>query len=150
MSGRETILRLTLSGPDRFPTATLSLPCGVAVPVRAEGTLPLPGGCVEAMVLASERLAHIPERLRRAQLRQARRLLRPGGTLAVAVGPEDDQYPRDELERAAWSCGFTAYVRYVAGRAVLTVPQREAPPEPLVSVLIPAYKPAYFAAALDS
>ncbi|MFO7609054.1 MAG: glycosyltransferase family 2 protein [Candidatus Krumholzibacteriia bacterium] len=150
MSGRETILRLTLSGPDRFPTATLSLPCGVAVPVRAEGTLPLPGGCVEAMVLAGERMAHIPERLRRAQLRQARNLLRPGGSLAVAVGPEDDQYPRDELERAAWSCGFAAYVRYVAGRAVLTVPQREAPPEPLVSVLIPAYKPTFFAAALDS
>lgn len=150
MSGRETVLRLVLAGPDRFPAATLSLPCGTAVPVRAEGALPVPGGCVQAMELAGERLAHVPERLRRAQLRQARRLLRPGGTLAVAVGPEDDQYPRDELERAAWSCGFTAYVRYVAGAAVLTVPRREAPPQPLVSVLIPAYKPTHFAAALDS
>ncbi|MBE0533578.1 MAG: glycosyltransferase [Rhodospirillales bacterium] len=150
MNRRDTVLRLTLAGPDRFPTVTLALPCGVAAAVRAEGALPLPGGCAEAMVLEGERLAHVPERLRRAQLRQARNLLRPGGTLAVAVGPEDDQYPRDALERAAWSCGFAAYVRYVAGRAVLTVPRREAPPEPLVSVLIPAYKPAHFAAALDS
>ncbi len=147
---RDVVLNLDLSGSDRFPRVTLSLPCGVAVTARPEGMLPAAGGCVGAMTLTGARLARVPEAMRRSQLRRARRLLRPGGMLTVAVGTEIHAYPREELERAAWSCGFAAAVRYVAGAAVLIVPEHPVEDMPLVSVLIPAYKPAHFAAALDS
>ncbi len=150
MSRADGILRLVVSGPDRFPRMTFHAPCGAAVTVDADGELPMPGGCVEGIILEGARLQHLPESVRRRLLRRARRLLRPEGTLSVMVGARDEQYPREDLEAAAWSCGFMAYVRYAAGTAVLTTPTRAAAPRPLVSVLIPAYKPAHFGEALGS
>ncbi len=150
MTRARTAVRMIVSGSDRLPTVTLAAPCGAAAAATADGELPVPGGCVEALVLEGARLRHAPESVRRCLLRRARRLLRPGGTLTVAVGPNADQYPRAMLEAAAWSCGFEAFVRYVAGAAVLTAPPRALPERPLVSILIPAYKDSHFAAALDS
>ena len=143
-------LRMVVSGNDAFPEVQMIAPCGVVVTGGSDGELPVPGGCLGGIELEGARLRHVPEAVRRRLLRRARRLLAPGGSLTVGVGPQPEQYPRDDLERAAWSCGFKAFVRYVAGGAVLSVPRRAAPKEPLVSVLIPAYKPRHFAAALAS
>ncbi|HPF71732.1 MAG TPA: glycosyltransferase family A protein, partial [Candidatus Krumholzibacteria bacterium] len=143
-------LRIHLGEPDALPRVTLLSPCGASSRSRHHDDAPVRGSCLEALVLEGPRLQHVEESARRSVLRRARRLLRPGGTLTVPVGPEHDQYPREALQDAAWSCGFDAYIRYVAGSAVLTRPRREAPAQPLVSVLIPAYKPAFLAQALAS
>lgn len=150
MSRSANTLRMVVSGNDAFPEVQMIAPCGVVVAGGSEGELPVPGGCLGGIALEGARLRHVPEAVRRRLLRRARHLLRPGGSLSVGVGPQPDQYPREDLERAAWSCGFEAFVRYVAGGAVLSVPERVAPKAPLVSVLIPAYKPRHFAAALAS
>ncbi len=150
MSRHTNTLRMIVSGHDALPEVQLIAPCGVVVSGGSEVELPVPGGCLGGIELEGARLRHVPEAVRRRLLRRARRLLLPGGSLTVGVGPQSDQYPRDDLEHAAWSCGFEAYVRYVAGGAVLSVPRRAAPRAPLVSVLIPAYKPRHFAAALAS
>lgn len=150
MTRARMAVRMIVGGSDRLPTVTLAAPFGAAAAATADGELPVPGGCLEALVLEGARLRHAPESVRQCLLRRARRLLQPGGTLTVPVGPGADQYPRAALEAAAWSCGFEAFVRYVAGAAVLTAPVRAAASTPLVSILIPAYKDAHFAAALDS
>ncbi|MCP4573526.1 MAG: glycosyltransferase [bacterium] len=143
-------LELTLAGSDRFPTLVIAGTTGVTSRVDVDSAVAVPCAAVSAIRLAGPRLAQVAEAGRRQALRLGRRLLAPGGRLDVAVGPRAHQYPREELVRAAWNCGFEAYVEFVAGRGVLTVPRREDGPEPLVSILIPAYKDAHFAAALDS
>lgn len=150
MTGPRRELRLDLRGKDRFPTLVWTGPGGVTARVPADAPAAVPGAAVDAIHLAGERLAHLPESRRRQALRRCRRLLVPGGCLDVATGGNDHEYPHHELDVAAWDCGFEARVDHVAGRAVLTVPRHRSGETPTVSILIPAYKDAHFAAALDS
>ncbi len=150
-SGHESTwdLHLVVNGSDRFPTATWTDARGATAQTAADELCAAPM-TVGTVLLEGPRLAHVPEPQRRQILRHAHRLLKPGGRLCVSVGSRPDQYPRAYLEQAAWNCGFDAFVRFVAGRAMLTTPLRATTETPSVSILIPAYKPAHFGAALDS
>jgi len=76
--------------------------------------------------------------------------LAPGGRLTIPGGSKAGRYLRCDLEREAWTCGFSKERRVQGGFAMLTKPRRQLPDEPPVSILIPAYKSAHFAASLDS
>ena len=143
-------LVVKVNGSDHYPGLVFCGCGGATARFTADEPPRLPGQAVSGVTLEAPRLARLPEARRRQLLRECRRVLHPGGRLSVAVGAGEDQYPREALHRAAWACGFEAWVRFAAGRAVLTVPNPRPAEHPLVSILIPAYKSADFAAALDS
>ena len=143
-------LTLTANGSDHYPELVFSGCGGATARFTCDDPSTVPGQAVDSMTLDAPRLARLPEARRRQLLRECRRLLKPGGRLWLEVGPSDNQYPRDELHRAAWSCGFEAWVRFAAGRAALTAPGPRPDEHPLVSILIPAYKNTDFAATLES
>ncbi|RKZ11359.1 hypothetical protein DRQ50_13755 [bacterium] len=150
--GRGTTAQLTLTaaGSPRYPEIVFAGCGGATARFTCDEPTTVPGQAVDSMTLEASHLARMPEARRRQLLRECRRLLKPGGRLWVEVGPRDDQYPRAELHRAAWSCGFEAWVRFAAGRAALSVPSPRPAEHPLVSILIPAFKSTDFAATLDS
>lgn len=143
-------LTATVSGGGRFPRLTLETWFGVSCDLALDDLLPLGGGHLASVDLAGARLGELDRAQRHQLLRCCRRLLRPGGKLRLPVGPRPDQYPRAELESAAWLCGFEAWIGFAAGAAVLAKPRHQVARPPLVSILIPAYKSRWFAAALQS
>lgn len=150
--GRGMVAPLTLvaGGSNNYPELVFA-GCGGATARFTCDTPPsVPGQAVDSMSLEAAQLAHMPEARRRQLLRECRRLLKPGGRLWVEVGAGNDQYPRKALHQAAWSCGFEAWVRFAAGKALLSVPGPRPDEHPLVSILIPAFKDADFAETLDS
>ena len=75
-------------------------------------------------------------------LLECRRVLRPGGALRIHVAAQS------EVGRLAVRAGLA--IREADGDACFVKPERRAVGRPLVSVLIPAYNPRYFAEALAS
>lgn len=88
-------------------------------------------------------------------LRACREALEPGGTLRIAA-PAGEDAARDLARLAGWvgladRGGDAPRPEAGAGRVLeLERARREAPGDPLVSVLIPAYKPRFFREALES
>lgn len=143
-------LTLTVTGSPEEPMVTLRTRIGVTWTRSILGVIGIPGGYMETIALEGDILDRLAREDRHRLLRRARRLLGPGGRLIVPVGAKAGRYPRQELEKEAWVCGFDAKRRMQGGLAVLTKPRRELGDEPAVSILIPAYKSEHFAAALDS
>lgn len=116
------------------------------------GLTPAVGGPLRNLDLVGDTLGALSESERYQVLRHCRHLLRSGGQLSLPVGRAENEFPAAGLGEAAWTCGFSAWVDYVAGHAVLTKPD----PQPrgtaasLVSIVIPAYKSEHFGAALAS
>ena len=123
---------------------------GVSASLPVYGPVEVLGGAVARLTLIGDRLQSLTRADRYAVLRWCRHLLQPGGQLHLEVGSGDRQYPRQELEQAAWACGFDSWVRYFSGRAGLRKPTRIAAETPLVSILVPAYKSDHLAETLRS
>ncbi len=152
MNDRTPTLKLdmTVVGQPDHPFVHLESGLGMAWTVESRGLLPVPGGCVALINLQGRFLEQLSRADRHQLLRRARRLLAPGGRLLVPVGTKEGRYPRHELEKEAWVCGFEAGNRVVRGLAELIKPRHKMGTEPPVSILIPAYKSDHFREALDS
>lgn len=120
----------------------------VSFPV--DGSAPTVIGPLQSIQLDGENLGCLTAAERHQVLRHCRHLLRPGGQLSLPVGPYAHEFPREGLGEMAWLTGFVAWVDFVAGRAVLTKPERRVDQPSLVSIVMPAYKSAFFAEALAS
>ena len=152
MNDRVSFLRLdmTVVGKPGHTFVHLQTGLGMAWTTETGGILPVPGGCMDIIGLKGRFLELLSRADRHQLLRRARRLLAPGGRLFVAVGTKAGRYPRHDLEKEAWLCGFAAGSRVVRGVAELVKPRHEIGTEPPVSILIPAYKSDHFREALDS
>lgn len=103
------------------------------------------GSVAEHLQLRSDGLAELDRPARLDLLRVCRRLLVPGGTLSL----KPDDWP-GQLAQAGWLCGFESEVTTSGNWVTLTRPLRAVRPSPLVSILIPAYKPDHLADSLRS
>lgn len=128
--------------------------CGLHAVLDPAQLPPFPGGALDRLRLNADP-SLLPAADAGRLLRLARRLLRSGGVLehpdAGAAGPS--AWDPDLL---AWTCGFAAdsAVEAAAPPALATrlrrTPVPAEPERPLVSIVIPAYKPEHFREALAS
>jgi glycosyltransferase involved in cell wall biosynthesis len=120
---------------------------GADVRYRDDGEMPFEVRAVDEIVCGAT-VAAMPPRSRATLLLECRRVLRPGGRLRVRLA----ERPAGEWSRLLGLLGFAGTAAGGGSRATLEVVKRERAPsrEPLVSILIPAFNPRYFAAALRS
>jgi len=141
--------RLFIGGADEAMPGSLRLgEHGTAeVRHRIGDDLPLPDRDVDGIACGAS-VASIAPSLRVPLLLECRRVLRPGGRLSLAV-PEG---AAGEWRRLLRLAGFAETAAEGAACAGLEAVKRERamPAAPLVSVLIPAFRPRFFAEALDS
>jgi hypothetical protein len=137
------------------PHLELKTNSGYVIRLDPDRPLPFPGGMLERV-----RWAFNPDQLPASTvsrvLRTVRRLLAPGGELEVAGSAAQGPVVRS-FARLAWLCGFEADVFENDAATcpclptrLLRRPERKEPAVPLVSIVIPAYKPAHFREALAS
>ncbi len=143
-------LDMTVIGGPRKPYLHLFTAVGVAWTRELGGILPVPGGIAETIRLQSAFMDSLVRTDRHNLLREARRMLVPGGCLELAVGVEAGSYMPRDLEKEAWLCGFEAGWEISDGKARLRKPLPPDEPTLPVSILIPAYKSGHFRQALDS
>lgn len=146
---RPAASRLFIGGADEAVPGSLRLGEDGAADVRHHvgDDLPLPDRDVDGIACGAS-VASIAPSLRVPLLLECRRVLRPGGRLSLAV-PEG---AAGEWRRLLRLAGFAETAAEGAGRASLEAVKRKRamPAAPLVSVLIPAFRPRFFAEALDS
>ncbi len=111
---------------------------------------PVLGGALRTISATGEQLGSLSETEVNKLLRHCRHLLGPGGQLSLPVGRQPDEVSHEGLGERAWLTGFTSWVDYVAGHAVMTKPRRLLSGPSLVSIVMPSYKSDFFAAALQS
>ena len=146
---RSPASRLFIGGADEAAPGSQRVGEDGAADVRHRigDDLPLPDRAVDAIACGASVASSVPS-LRVPLLLECRRVLRAGGRLSIAV-PEGTAGEWRRLLRLA---GFAETAAAGAGRAGLEAVKRERAMSdaPLVSVLIPAFHPRFFAEALDS
>ncbi len=150
-----TQAELTLSRHRQRPQLELATNCGYVIRLDPERPLPFPGGMLDRINWAFNP-DQLPIPMAGRILRTVRRLLAPGGELEIAGGSDQGAVVRS-FSRLAWLCGFEAEVFENDSAKcprlptrLLRRPEPREPAVPLVSIVIPAYKPAHFREALAS
>lgn len=149
-------LRVLVDGPGQSAPGFLRLgdDPGADASLRAGDDLPFTDRAVDAIVCGAP-IAEASPSLRVPFLLECRRVLRPGGRLRLRAS----EGSTGEWRRLFRLVGFDDVAAAqpespaaIDGRALLDAAKRDRRmrDEPLVSILIPAFNPRFFAASLDS
>ena len=149
-------LRVLIGGPDEAIPGFLRLADDDSADVRyrAGDEFPFTDRAVDTIVCGMP-IAAAPPLLRVPFLLECRRILRSGGTVRLCISASSEGEWRRLVRLVGLDEGATrraALPPATDGRTVVDAAKRDraAPDEPLVSILIPAFNPRFFAAALDS
>ena len=135
----------------RGPVLELRSRLGPAVRLALDDVPPWRGELLPAIVLPAAAWLALDRADRCRALRHLRWLLAPGGALRLAAAGAEREELAAALDGDAWLCGFADAGLPDGDGIVLERPRRPRPAGPApVSIVIPAYKPAFFREALAS